>query len=209
EDLGEYDVQAMRLGVAAGYLTDMRNKLGSGFNYERQLIYVCWTAHNSGFLREDSSFHIGYAAALLARFGTAACLGEARHATQGLKRSRNYVYNRVFDEATTGRTGLARALWLFKHWPWNPSYGGPKWEACTAATITLDREIRAFVRGESSHQDLIGALNVAVDQAHNGGWWLNKWANGDVFDQASAGHPDSGIKSAPVIWEVEQMRREM
>jgi hypothetical protein len=71
---------------------------------------------------------------------------------------------------------------------WSDAYGGKKWAECTDSIIQLDRAIqRLVVEPCDSHvQAVISALNISINCAHNGGWWMDKFSAGlEIFVDAS------------------------
>jgi len=53
-------------------------------------------------------------------------------------------------------------------------------------------------QGRARH--ILDAYNRAVNVAHNGGWLFNKFASGDLMDQAAAGNPSFFIRAVPTIF---------
>jgi len=217
-DLEPYSREAALDGLVAGFMTDLKH-IKKQLDYDQGTAYVghaskinhlVWAAHNSGLLRGQDTYHIGYAMAMILRYGSAACLGEARHARLARReRTREEVYTESFRSPFGGRQALERARWIFEKYPWGAgSIGGRRWKDCAVATLQVDQAIRDFVTGKLEVDGLAKALNVAVDQVHNGGWWLNKWAHGHTFDLAAQGHPIVPARAAISIWEAERLRRD-
>ena len=146
--------------------------------------------HNAGAMGEKDGFWIGFSAAIMQRVGMAASHGEARHKNipKSGKVNRPAVYKVALADFFASRETLGAAQWSFQNLSWGSGYGGPKWAKCTEATIELDSSIRDFLNDPSDYQvgRLITKLNNAVNQAHNGGWWLNKFVDATMFDQAAA-----------------------
>lgn len=163
-------------------------------NYAHDMRVIFFATHQSAALRQTQAgaIAVGIAAALFARYGTAACLGELRHS--GRKKfhrhcARNSVYTEAFNDYAKARDRL-RAAWRdFAFGSWGSSFGGKAWANCTAHTILLDRRIQDVTRklDEETALALIKQLNVNVNLAHNGGWWLNKFTSKSEMDSAAEG----------------------
>lgn len=59
---------------------------------------------------------------------------------------------------------------------WSGGYGGEAWRKCAEASINFHEDITRFLRnpGEERALQLFNTFNTTMNQAHNGGWWLNK-----------------------------------
>lgn len=70
---------------------------------------------------------------------------------------------------------------------WGSTYGGQKWSNCTASLLSVYEGMRRFINlpSNESHNNMIEKINIMVNEAHNGGWWLDKISTKKVFDDAS------------------------
>lgn len=148
-------------------------------------------AHNAAAMGNEYGAYLGVAAALMMRAGMAASHGEARHATNSdyPKFSRETVYSVSLDDFFGSRKNLGKSQWIFDNHKFrSASFGGKKWAECTKAIIELDRTIRGLVNDptEDNVNALVTSLNIAINQAHNGGWWLDKFISGSAFDNAAS-----------------------
>lgn len=224
ESLPDYDMLSCIQGLMAGMSVRIGSKVKTVVNqmtgrhqhtYEYmdnvgeavRIGHLCWAAHNAGLLRGSNTYHIGYCAAIMHRFGTAACLGEARHATGGRERKeRDQIYKTAFSNPFQARKKLQRALWLFKNYHWGGGYGGEAWAECTQSVLDMDTAIIKLLNGDGAVVDLVQTFNRSVDKAHNHGWWLNKWAETHLFQQAADGNPQVVFEALPAMWEAEGLR---
>lgn len=162
--------------------------------------------HNAAALGGEDGFYLGAAVSIMIRTGMAASHGEARHKHNPGGLSRNQIYEKAFVDFFGSRKTLGRALWLFDHWGGGGGYGGPKWASCTKSVIGLDMQVRKLLK--SGLQDdvakLITALNHSVNQAHNNGWWLNKFVPQRAFDLGSKQSVYTLCIAAPVFAEIAQ-----
>jgi hypothetical protein len=156
--------------------------------------------HMAAFTGEDG-FWVGASAAILHRLGAIALLGEARHASGREGLSRETIYADGFRNPFLSRRKSRRAIWVFENWPWGESYGGEAWAACGRAWLELDKAIKAFVDQQTNetYVALGSALNSAVNQAHNGGWWLNKFVSESALNEAAGGNPRLVIDQIPEL----------
>lgn len=138
---------------------------------------------------------LGLAAAIMLRYGSLALNGEVRHfegysAKHG-KPERTTVYKRALSYSLSRhRARLNRLINLLRYGFSGNSIGGEKWGRCGYALIPLFNAVRNLARDPSPDQvgEIIRALNKAVDQAHNNGWWLNKFTtDGNVYQRIQAG----------------------
>lgn len=139
---------------------------------------------------------LGAAVMVLMKLGTAACLGEHRYYTQppnATVGARDVVYRRALRHFHESRVRLADVKEMFEAAP-QPSgaVGGVAWAKCTWTVLNLEQAIRRLCVEEATHEavgGVIEAANVLVNEAHNGGWWLNKFCSESFFDQCSTGDP--------------------
>ena len=181
----EPDLGAFRTGLAAGVLAPIHDT-GEASDHIKVLLVAL---HNAGALSGQSAFWLGYSVSIMMRVGMAASHGEARHADSSRKYlGRDQIYGMSFKDFFGTRRMLGAAQYDFlyyKHWP--SSYGGKKWGMCTQAVIELDLAVRLFLIEPTKETlaTVVSKLNNAVNQAHNGGWWLDKFIEKARFDQAA------------------------
>lgn len=211
EDL---DPDAVIEGLATGDLCD------TGENGDMGRMYGYWTAlallanHSSGVLRGKDAFWIGVGAAALIKLGSSALNGESRHAHNlPGKWGKPDIYGFYGKKRLSfHRARLSRVTQLL-HYGFGPvdvshGFGGPKWSLCGAALCPMFNAIRNLVlEPTSSHaSDLLTAMNIAINQAHNGGWWLNKFVDGSAFKYIPEGRPEWAIMAAPAILRAGDLR---
>ncbi len=180
-----------------------------------ELVALILTAlHNSAAMAGENGKWLGVASVLMMRLGAMALKAEARYFGKqnsgGPKISRETVYTRAANyPLSRHRSTLNYLLNLFRYGQWSGSVGGMNWAACAAALIPLYNALRDLAREQTSEKvsALTLALNRAVNQAHNGGWWLNKFTGGDqkLLDYAAKGDLRATIRSIPAFWEFEVM----
>ena len=70
---------------------------------------------------------------------------------------------------------------------WSHGFGGKAWGSCADATADLWNATVRLVRNKNAEslQSVVDALNVVINQAHNNGWWFNKFIDAGWFDVAA------------------------
>lgn len=83
--------------------------------------------------------------------------------------------------------GLIECDFTFTNYTWASNYGGIKWGNCTFSLLKVFSSIEKFIRENNieNFNGLVDNINIMVNEAHNGGWWLNKIGNKETFDLAS------------------------
>ena len=199
-----FDPLAMLRGLQVG---DRFKLISSGnrHNTDSAVSFLLLALHNVTALTGAESKWIGLAAALMLRLGTTALTGESRHLPRPeTKPSRSTVYEKVFQFNLTRQRSRVNSLvniFRYGYWP-SSGYGGPKWANCGGALVGLFEAVRILARDSSpdSAAGVVRALNVAVNQAHNGGWWLNKFENQEAFKQIQAAHIPWILNATPVVY---------
>jgi sarcosine oxidase delta subunit len=187
-DKVEVDVDALRKGITSGLMCEV-----DGMRYDSLMRVVFFGTHQSSALLTSSTGCeiVGIAAALFARFGTAACLGEWRHSRRSALRGkdRNSVYTDAFKDYLYARLLLRKAYRAFDRNKWSSGYGGRPWVNCTKETVKLDTALYDVIeQGLPKHVTaLVKQLNINVNLAHNNGWWLNKFTSKGVMDAQARG----------------------
>jgi hypothetical protein len=205
------DPQAMIHGLA----TADRISMGEENRASPYTALSLFALHHSGVLRGPHSFWIGAGIAALLKLGSSALRGEARHAhalPKGMKmKPECYQY---YGKKTLSfhRASLSRVSQILHYGFGDPntshSFGGRKWALCGAAMGPLFDGIRRLVI-EPTHENaskLVLDLNVAINQAHNGGWWLNKFIIATAYDKIQQGWPDWAVHVVPALRELDSSR---
>jgi hypothetical protein len=209
QPLDPLDPQALIRGLAVGDAMEMsKDSQGGGW------IVLCLMAlHNSSVLRGQHSFWIGVGAAALIKLGLAAMRGEARHAHQAWKGLTNKpdLYAHYGPKSLSfHRASLSRVTQLLHYGFGDPEtqpvksgcgMGGRRWALCGAALAPVFTSIKRLVDAptEENASRLLLDYNIAVNQAHNGGWWLNKFITAAAYTEVPAGHLDFLLQASPVI----------
>jgi hypothetical protein len=147
--------------------------------------------HNSSGMGGVEAKWIGVAVGMMLRLGTAALKGEARHVHKGGvypvngKPDRTSVYLKVLPYSLRKlRAMTPRLIHVLRYGEYGGSgIGGPKWGRCGVALLDLYNAVGKLARGKDQDGvgEVIRSLNRAVNQAHNGGWWLNKFCDMGSF----------------------------
>lgn len=209
----DYDVEAFRRGVGAGWSAEICARAGMG---EHDIDIVLFAAHHATALRTTvGAFLLGYGAVLLIRYGMAASIGEARHARHRAP-SRDQMYLDSFRDPLVSLSKASRIFHLFHTHDWAGGFGGKPWADCVQAMVDLDVAIRkAYRRGsQESIAALVGVLHTAVNQAHNNGWFLNKFTSPRLFDRHAQGHLPTILVSLGRIytdrkWEADTINQDL
>lgn len=160
--------------------------------------------HHALALTGENSWWVGVAAGFALRLGTIALKGEARH-WNDKHPERWELYDQVANRSiASNRAALRGLINLFRYGKWNSSMGGHKWAQCGAALAPLFEAVGDLVRDPSQDtvEELIGALHVVINQAHNNGWWFNKFMDEDAFDKINRGDPEVALKAIDALWSV-------
>jgi hypothetical protein len=179
--IGEFNRTQFFQGLNSSFEHDLET-------YEERnlaIYFILFCCHHSTELTGKNTYLLGKAIGFLLRLGAMACFGESRH-TKATSLSRLDCYNGVSKASKNLRffEKLPLALESFKYLPWGNSFGGKAWARCTKSLITLYDK----VKNETDISSIIGALNQAVHEAHNGGWWLNKFAASSTADLFAEKH---------------------
>lgn len=195
------DPDAVKRGLADGALIEVGDTKMSQY---LRVMMVC--LHNAGAMTGKDGYWLGFAAAIMMRAGMAASHGEARHKITGMSNSRSYVYKLAFSNFHDARQTLGYANWMFKNLSWSSGYGGKKWAKCTDAVVELDFAIRMFLNNPTpvNIAEIVNKLNVAVNQAHNNGWWLNKFTKQADFDAACQQDINIIAAVAPTMFNISE-----
>lgn len=204
-----FDPTAMLRGVIAGERVAL--KINGSYSYEHNqhtnvaaaTEAVLVALHNSTALTGNGSFWLGVAASLMIRLGMTALKGEARHFSNPKGWSREQVYKLALPHLLSRhRAQVNRLINIFRYGDFGGGgVGGPKWAQCGVAIVGLFNAIRDLAQdpGTGTASAVVKALNVAVNQAHNGGWWLNKFCGGTAFHLAQNGNIATVLNTVP-LW---------
>jgi hypothetical protein len=169
--------------------------------------------HNAAAMGDRPEL-LGAAIAILAKLCTIACLGEARHSYldehHGV--SRLDVFRRGLRRSLAAFAKLPEKRDLFERMGTHAlSIGGQAWAQCTTVTIDLIECMREFAAAPNAETlgAVLGALNVAINEAHNGGWWLNKFTDVCVFTACSHGYPHAVGYAFPGLLGIMRSCREV
>lgn len=199
------DPYSVRAGIAAGSLLRLSNDVA------RMATHMVLTGcHNFTGMQGDDGFFLGLATILMIRLGIAASQGEARYARRGPK-DRSLIWQNAFNTSVfKSRDDVPNVLNLFLNHSWSSGYGGAAWANCMSAVKQLDFNTQAVMREPNAeHVKQLGlALHEAVNQAHNNGWWLNKFTSGNAFNDAAAGNPQIFLSAVPMMAAARSIPRE-
>lgn len=205
----DFDPHAMLRGLLAGekFKLTITAPNGKGGGTATPAVSALLLAlHNATACTGEASKWIGFGAAIMLRLGVTALAGEARHLGIGIgpKMDRSSVYRKVLPYSLSRqRTRVNSLVNVFRYGEWPSSgFGGAKWANCGGATVGLFEAVRGLAQNPSpdTAAALVRALNVAVNQAHNGGWWLNKFANQTAFDSIQKAHVPWMLHASPVLY---------
>jgi hypothetical protein len=210
------DPQALIAGLATGDRLDM----GTEALREQWIIISLLALHNSAALRGTHSFWIGVGTAALIKLGCAAMHGEARHAHsvwKGLTKKPDIYAHYGKYSLSFHRARLSRLTQLLHFGFGDPDtapvksgcgFGGRRWALCGAALAPVFTSIKRLIDDptEENASKLLLDYNVAVNQAHNGGWWLNKFVQAQAYDQIPKGHVGWIAKAAQAILTAGKLR---
>ena len=205
----KYDPRAFKRGIEDGLSDEL-------VPYTRSMNVILFAAHHASVLsNEIGSWAIGYAAAAMFRFGIAAAYGELRHSRSkpsqvgrvGLQgKNRAQIYEKILGGSIPNYGNPGTAFENFANEQWSHGYGGPNWAICTLSIIRLDGAMRrAYRRGSQGDiATTIAMLHNAVNCAHNGGWWMNKFVEKETFDQHAVGDLRAVATAVFAIWNIRQ-----
>jgi hypothetical protein len=214
-----FDPHAMLRGFIAGDLLNL-NRLGYSGHGEvgpSAVIAMLIGLHNAAVMTGESAKWLGLSAALMLRLGSVAMRGEARHvgghSESKVKPDRLSVYAKYRGKPLKyHRASLNRLVNIFRYGVWpSAGFGGPKWACCGATLAGLFNAVRdlAVSPTPDSAAKVVAALNLAVNQAHNGGWWLNKFADGSVFNDVPKGRPTVLVRSMRTFGVANKILRQL
>ena len=182
-------------------------------NRQPAIVLLLTALYNASALGGQSSFWLGAAVSLMIRFGASALRGEARHlyrhrpgADVHKIQSRDAVYLKSLPfSIRRQRAGLIRLISTLRYGNYGSGgVGGEKWAKCGASLLPLVNGLGRLARNPSVEdaQSLVRALNISVDQAHNNGWWLNKFAESGLFNKIQDNRLEYLCQGISAFWAV-------
>lgn len=204
----EYDLKQVLAGLVVGDRLKLESHL-----YNPAATLLLMSLHNSHLLAGEFGRWLGVGVALTLRLGSMALRGEARHLLKG----RNSQSREAAYELFSGKSlkfharSLNHQVNIFRYGNWGGSFGGPKWAGCGIALSKLFAATEQFVKAPSQKtvQALIRALNITINQAHNGGWWFNKFISPEAFTMIPAGKLTYITRAASIMVEAGKIFREI
>lgn len=182
------------------------------YTYEAALYEVLLSLHHMGSMEGSQGFWLGAAASFMVRLGSMAMKGECRHLRRS-NQDRGAVYHAMKnDSISSHRRNVPRWVNILRYGDFGGGgVGGRAWAECGGTVATLLDAIRSLAVSPSDETvgSLTRALNTAVNQAHNNGWWLNKFGNEGLFSAIQGGAPNHAIKYGAFLYEVGRFGREM
>jgi hypothetical protein len=192
----EKDIYRVLEGLAIG--------VNFQIDYESAVLIVLGALHNSAFLDKKDSRLFGAAVMFALKLGFAACFGEARYKDHH-KLARHQVYEKAWADIASHVKRFNETRDKFYNRAWSPGIGGKKWGQCADATADLWNATVRFARLRTKEclTALVDALNVVVNQAHNNGWWFNKFINAQWFDIAAASPASALIVAMRHVYRIQ------
>lgn len=180
--VSEPDVGAVVKGLVVGSIMDLPLE-ETGAAVKALLVSL----HHSAALTGEHGRWLGAAAALMVRLGATALKAEARYVLpHDNKQSREQIYTKVLPfSVSRHQARLSKLIQLFRYGKFTgKNVGGEKWAVCGEETAKLTNAIQTLVMFPTigNTHSLVRCLNSVVNQAHNTGWWLNKFVGGKVFN---------------------------
>jgi hypothetical protein len=169
--------------------------------------------HNAAAMRGEHARWLGAATVLMIKLGMIACRGEARHhgGRGGIERATSWkpLWKKSLRQH---RAGMPRIVNLFRYGNWPSSgYGGIKWAQCAVSLAPLLNALQVLAKEPTIERanELLAALNVAVNQAHNGGWWLNKFTESNAPDVIQKCELTYVLKIAEPVMQIDRVYQEI
>ena len=199
------DPESMVAGIVRGSTFPLKFNT----NTNDAMHIVLHALHNASLTGgTDGGYVMGMAAALGARLGVVACVGEARHHKDSpdKNKSRGQLYYELLkrykdalDDELLQRFFDGAELFLDKNmWGDHTSLGGKKWATCAAVTTALLKACQEHCRYQNAYtvKEVISALNTTVNTVHNGGPMYDKFISRTMFDRYAQGTPSDLIITA-------------
>lgn len=195
-------------GIVVGDMMVLKhNTHGDGVtDCQKAVSLLLHTLHHSGGIGGDQSWWLGVGVAFMLRYGTIALKGEARHVKSPYV-GRDTVYAKTLpfplQRQRASTPGLVNIL---RYGNFSGAVGGIKWAQCGNATSKLFDAVGLLAKDPSTDtvNGLVRAFNFAVNQAHNGGWWLNKFIASNAFNEIQHGELSYTLGMVPFLWRVKE-----
>lgn len=186
----------------------------SGANFKKEAALMLMGLHNSKAMEGESAYWLGVAITFMFRLGSMALRGEARHVDPACKYSRGQVYAKAANMKIQAHAKTCRNLISIFRYGWKPGgggVGGTKWAQCGISLGLLFNAVREFIsaQDEATYLKMIMTFNDVVNQAHNNGWWMNKFVSASVFETAQQGNLKLALEVAPLVWEIGNIYRNL
>lgn len=200
------DPQAVLRGLVAAE----KLPLGKGTSRSDGVALLLTCLYNASVMGGEYAKWIGVGVGLMIRFGMAALAGEARHFRPDGRQmvDRDIIYHKNFPFSYSRHHARVNRLTnILRYGFAGGGVGGEKWAKCGASLYPLFNCIRELSREPKvkTVQKMIRALNVSVDQAHNNGWWLNKFSGKELYIDIQAGNIAATIQGAGRALEVDRL----
>ena len=205
------DPMGVLMGIAVGQTFPLRHEAGKQngvVDAENAINLVLHTLHHSSAIGGEHSWWLGVGVALMLRYGAIALRGEARH-IKSYYGSRDTVYAKSLSHTLQRhRTVTPPLVNVLRYGTFNGSVGGIKWARCGKALGKLFDAVGILAANPTAENCdvLMRAFNFAVNQAHNGGWWLNKFISGKAFQQVQEGMLEWTMKLPPLLWRLGEVK---
>lgn len=199
-------------GLVAGATVQFnQGVVGSSTKFEDVATTMLMGLHNSSAMEGDQAWWFGASVSLMLRLGSMALRGEARHLSPN-KGARPAIYHKAAKMKMQAHQKRCNGLINIFRYGWSigaKSIGGKAWAQCGLSLAELFNVVGEFVRcpDEVRYGALMRSFNVTVNQAHNGGWWLNKFIPKNVFEQAQEGSVAAALRATPLIYKLDQEYR--
>lgn len=157
--------------------------------------------HMSAAMSGKASRLLGASVVSMIRLGMAALAGEARHCQSinglNLPSNRAEVWKGMDGKSLTELRATVNELinvHLCGQFA-SAGFGGKKWAQCGVSLVPLFNGLEELAKAQTEAESVaainstVRALNVAVNQAHNGGWWMNKFVYQGAFDRLQINDP--------------------
>lgn len=202
------------LKVLEGILAIEGVNLSISINRSMSTSLLLMALHNAAKLEGDQGVWLGVGVGLMLKLGSMALKGEARHLNWGAsKQMRDTSYQLSAKHSLHGhRIITPRSINILRYGDFGGAgVGGRKWAECGGVLCDLFDAVYLLAKNPIPDQvnHLIRVLNLAVNQAHNGGWWLNKFTSGDTFFLIQQGDVRCTLKCLPLVYEVGKMRENL
>ena len=216
-----YDPDEVLRGAASVWKLPITNQA----EYAARLMIL--SAHHMGVMTGKGSFWLGVGIGLMVRLGLGALNGEARHcqnlpnadgtATTTNNKTRAQFWEDAWNKPTLKVPSILYSLTkVFAYGSFqSKGFGGLKWAQCGIALFPLVSDLGNLARATTDSDrlaivnNLCRSFNIAIHQAHNGGWWMNKFIAKDIFDYIQQGRPQHIIQVGPMCYKLAKDARSL